>query len=150
MDDRERQQRDSFEKRQFSILSDMAENNYIFSTGEKTAVQARSFLILSAVALAAGLFWSSAVMWSADAEQQSTVQNYINPNHACRASLVRLPGIGRVTAEKIISYRRDCRKQNPDCPAFERLNDLRKVDGIGEKTIEKVDQYIEIRGHSDG
>ena len=59
----------------------------------------------------------------------------IEINNASETELVRLPGIGQVMARRIVLFRR----QNGP---FGRLEDLRKVRGIGPKVFEKISPYI--------
>ena len=62
----------------------------------------------------------------------------INPNTADAASLSRLPSIGVVTAETIVSYRE---KTSGDV-AFKSSSDLQKVKGIGPKTVENIKKWL--------
>lgn len=62
----------------------------------------------------------------------------INLNTATKEQLKTLPGIGEVTAQKIIDYR----EQNG---GFSSVEDLKKISRIGEKTIEKFKDKIEVR-----
>jgi len=59
----------------------------------------------------------------------------ININLAYATDLQRLPGIGKVTADRIIEYR----EQNS---RFRRIEDLMKVKGIGIKKFEKIKDLI--------
>jgi comEA protein len=59
-------------------------------------------------------------------------------NAAAEAELVRLPGIGPVMAKRIVEYRQ---KHGP----FKRLEDLRKVKGIGAKTYAKLAPLLVLR-----
>lgn len=59
----------------------------------------------------------------------------ININTASSDQLQNIPGIGPVTADKIVQYRRDH-------GLFRKLKDLTGVSGIGDKTFEKMKQYI--------
>lgn len=61
----------------------------------------------------------------------------ININDALGADLMMLPGIGEVTAERIIDYRE---KNN----GFKKIEDLMNVKGIGEKKFDKIKDYITI------
>jgi len=64
--------------------------------------------------------------------QQTEVQTLaVNVNTAGVKELQKLPGIGKVTAERIIAYR------NTNGP-FASVDGLGKVKGVGRKTLEKV------------
>ncbi len=63
--------------------------------------------------------------------------SFVNINQANSTKLQEIPGIGPVTAEKIIKYREDN-------GLFLKLEDLKKVSGIGDKTYEKMKPYISI------
>ncbi len=60
----------------------------------------------------------------------------ININQASLEVLVTLPGIGPVTAEKIISYREE--------HTFTRIEEIQKVPGIGPATYEDIKMYITV------
>ncbi len=55
----------------------------------------------------------------------------VSINMGSREQLMSLPNVGEKTADAIIKYRTE---NGP----FERVEDLAKVDGIGEKTLEKL------------
>lgn len=59
----------------------------------------------------------------------------ININTAAKEELIALPGIGEVTADRIIIYR-DEKK------GFKKIEDLMNVKGIGKKKFEKIKEYI--------
>jgi len=59
----------------------------------------------------------------------------LNINTATMEQLQRLPGIGPVLAERIIKFR----DKNGNFP---NVNDLRKVQGIGKKTLENLSDLI--------
>jgi comEA protein len=61
----------------------------------------------------------------------------ININLAYTTDLQRLPGIGKVTADRIIEYR----EQNS---GFAKIEDLMKVRGIGAKKFEKIKDLIKV------
>lgn len=68
---------------------------------------------------------------------QST-SDKININTASKEQLDTIPGIGPVTAQKILDYR----EKNGD---FSSIEDLKKIGGIGDKTLDKFKDKIDIR-----
>jgi competence protein ComEA len=58
----------------------------------------------------------------------------INPNTAARDELMRLPGVGEVTATRIMEERENKK--------FLTVEDLLRVPGIGRKTAEKFAPYL--------
>lgn len=58
----------------------------------------------------------------------------VNINQASLEQLVALPGIGPVTAEKIIQYREE--------QLFTRVEEIQKVPGIGPATYERIRIYL--------
>lgn len=59
----------------------------------------------------------------------------ININLALSGDLQQLPGIGLVISERIIEYREKNGK-------FNKIEDLMKVKGIGEKKFERIKEYL--------
>ncbi len=59
----------------------------------------------------------------------------LNPNTASVGQLAELPSIGTGKAQAIVDYRNE---QN----TFEKISDLENVRGIGEKTVEKIKQWL--------
>ena len=55
----------------------------------------------------------------------------INPNNAARDELMKLPGVGEVTANRIIEAR-----------PFSKLEDLDAVDGIGKQTLLRLAPFL--------
>ncbi len=62
----------------------------------------------------------------------------VDLNSASKEELKTIPGIGDVTAQKIIDYRE---KQG----TFKNFEDLKAIGRIGDKTIEKIKEKAEIR-----
>lgn len=71
---------------------------------------------------------------SMDKESISNENNLVNINTASKEELLKLPGIGEVTAEKIINYR--------DNNNFTKIEDLKNVNGIGMATYNKLKDLI--------
>lgn len=69
------------------------------------------------------------------AASAAAVQEKIDVNAASVKELQNLPGIGRVTAQRIIDYR------TANGP-FAATEDLLKVKGIGKSTLEKISDRI--------
>jgi hypothetical protein len=95
----------------------------------------------------------------------------INPNAALTSELAELPGLGPAKAQAIVEYRQGIRRRHPSSSlkgtttrlnpsslratngqegyggqeekAFENAGDLEKVKGIGEKTVEKIKEWLE-------
>jgi len=62
----------------------------------------------------------------------------VDLNHAGAADLQRLPGVGPGLAARIIAYRRRAGR-------FQRVEELREVQGIGEKRLARMAPCIELR-----
>jgi len=60
----------------------------------------------------------------------------VNINQASLETLIGLPGIGPVTAEKIILYREN--------QAFTRIEEIQKVPGVGPATFEQIKSYLTV------
>jgi competence ComEA-like helix-hairpin-helix protein len=69
------------------------------------------------------------------------LESRINPNNASTASLVRLPQIGPNRAAAIIAYRESISRSGSRA-AFRGCDDLRKVKGIGPKTVENLRKWL--------
>lgn len=67
----------------------------------------------------------------------SAVPGKININRANQQELETLPGIGPVLAGRIIEWRRAH-------GSFKRLEDLKLVKGIGDKTVERLAPYLTV------
>ena len=70
---------------------------------------------------------------------EETVSFPVNINTADADTLTALPGIGRVLAERIVAYRR----QNDP---FRAVEEIMKVEGIGEKKAEAILELITVGG----
>ena len=114
----------------------MTQNNYLLKDEtEKTSAQICGLVV--AVALCVLLGVSLATIYFIDTHRQAgmVLQDKINPNYACQASLVRLPNIGPSRAEAIIAYRKNFQNINSDSAVFKGPEQLQRVKGIGPKTV---------------
>lgn len=73
-------------------------------------------------------------------QQEQAIENEdqkVKVNIASMEEIQTIPGIGEVKATAIIEYRETYGR-------FEKLEDLTKVSGIGQKTVEKMEEYVRI------
>jgi competence protein ComEA len=68
--------------------------------------------------------------------ESGEIISLVNINQASLEALISLPGIGPVTAEKIILFR--------ESQAFIRIEDIQKVPGIGPSTFEQIRPYLTV------
>ena len=61
----------------------------------------------------------------------------IDLNRATAQDLTQLPGVGEAIAKRIVDFRE---QHGP----FRRVEDLMKVKGIGEKSLEKIRPYVRV------
>jgi len=66
----------------------------------------------------------------------------IDPNDADWPTLAALPSIGEKRARDIIAYRDEFTRKNPGRRAFERIEDLDNVKGIGQSTADALRPYL--------
>lgn len=67
----------------------------------------------------------------------STRQICLNLNTATIDDLDRIPGIGKIIAQRIIEYRE---KNN----GFKKIDELKDIKGINAKKLEKIKKYIKV------
>lgn len=65
----------------------------------------------------------------------------VDLNSASKEDLIKLPGIGEVLAQHIIDYRTE---NGP----FQHVSDLANVNGIGDKKLEAILEFITVGGQS--
>lgn len=82
---------------------------------------------------------TAAATAAAETVPEETVSFPVNINTADADTLTALPGIGRVLAERIVAYRR----QNG---SFRAIEEITKVEGIGEKKAEAILDLITVGG----
>lgn len=69
--------------------------------------------------------------------QAADVPSLVNLNISSQKELESLPGIGKTLAGRIVTYR-------STYGAFQRINDLVKVSGIGEKRLQRLLPYVTV------
>ena len=82
---------------------------------------------------------TTAATAAAETVPEETVSFPVNINTADADTLTALPGIGRVLAERILAYR----QQNG---SFRAVEEITKVEGIGEKKAEAILELITVGG----
>ena len=82
---------------------------------------------------------TTAATAAAETVPDETVSFPVNINTADADTLTALPGIGRVLAERIVAYR----QQNG---SFRAIEEITKVEGIGEKKAEAILDLITVGG----
>lgn len=70
--------------------------------------------------------------------KDSLGERKINLNNATKTELMLLPGIGEAMAERIMLYREEK-------GSIKKIDELKKIKGIGEKKFEKLKPYIEVQ-----
>ena len=75
-----------------------------------------------------------------DTSLTETATDYLlNINTASKIQLTALPGIGDIIADRILDYRRNIGD-------FQSVDDLLKVEGIGEGKLSKIEKMITVGG----
>lgn len=72
----------------------------------------------------------------AEQQTEAAASGLVNINDASQSELEALPGIGPVTAEAIIKYREN--------KAFESVEELKEVSGIGPKKFDQIKDLVSI------
>lgn len=73
--------------------------------------------------------------FTTDREKITVAERIVNINTATKAELETLPGVGDVTAQRIIEYRNTI-------GGFTSVEQLLEVERIGEKTLDKLRPYL--------
>jgi len=110
-------------------------------TGQEK-IELFGFVLLAIFSVSAVVFLLLTGPRGSEREAAFDLDSRINPNFASVASLARLPGIGRARAEAIVTYRESLRENRAGEKAFEDLNDLQKVRGIGPKTAGNIAKWV--------
>jgi competence protein ComEA len=103
----------------------------------KSAQLAVTFLV-GVVATLLATYFFSLTHWRtqpADLQHIESQSLAVDLNHAGRAELLLLPGVGEAMADRIIAYR------NANGP-FRNVNDLRRVNGVGPALIGRIRDQV--------
>jgi len=104
----------------------------------KTAFLALFILTaISSVSLAA----PAKAVKPANQVMDSSLKGTVNINTATAAQLTMLPGIGDKIAKRIVEYR-------TKAGGFKSLEDLKKVNGIGNKKFSKIKPFCSLQGQT--
>lgn len=107
---------------------------------QKNSGQKNAFVVATIIAVISGLLIAvSNTMVTTSARFDYVLEQRINPNFASVEQLQMLDGVGPVKAQAIVDYRN---AQNIDGQIFADCNDLKKVSGIGPKTVKKISDSL--------
>lgn len=106
--------------------------------------------LIAMVAMAAGVLGVMAVLrpvylgpvLPAQGARASELVGRLDPNTASAAMLSALPRLGQKRAKAIVSYRESFMASHPGRQAFERVEDLMNVKGIGPATAANLTPYL--------
>ena len=93
--------------------------------------------VMVALALCAGPVWVEAAQDAGAPAGQSASDELIDLNQASAAQLESLPGIGEVTAARIIEYRQEN-------GGFKKTEELMNVRGIGERSFLRLRPLVTV------
>ena len=111
--------------------------NHAVASEDRNRRASESLGFAVGVCLAAGI--ALCLVLGASPRVQAPVnrlETTINPNTACVASLVRLPGVGLTRARAIVGFRERLRRETGQTVVFDSPGDLQRIRGIGPKTVE--------------
>ncbi|MDA3864544.1 MAG: helix-hairpin-helix domain-containing protein [Deltaproteobacteria bacterium] len=99
-----------------------------------------SLVVLFSV-LVGGFHFSSVKAKRKAGKHRWKISGKLNINNASTKKMVIIPGIGRKKAAAIVKYRQK-RK-------FSKLNQIKRIKGIGNKLFAKMKKFLKLKGKSD-
>ena len=103
-----------------NLAAELEDGSHIYIPAQNPSLENSAELVGSAVGIS----------------ESGEMISLVNINQASLEALIGLPGIGPVTAEKIINYRED--------QIFTRIEEIQKVPGIGPATFEQIKIYLTV------
>jgi len=83
-----------------------------------------------------------AIQGQSSTETPIILDEFINPNTASVASLLRLTGIGPIRAQAIVSYRQAFVKDHPGKRPFDGINEMTRIKGLGPRTVSALSPWL--------
>ena len=124
----------------------MASDNFTQRTDSRqNRIQSFAFVIAGGLCVVFSVGFAASGLLRVGQSCEISLDERINPNDASTASLARLPGIGIVRAEAIVTYRDDFSGKNGNGPVFRDCNDLQNVNGIGPKTTGNISKWLKFK-----
>lgn len=114
----------------YRLLDSLAEVNKTTFTGTNIYGESDSTLSLADTTVKKESFFPGS-------SKKTPPSSPININSASKIELMKLPGIGESTAEKIIEYRK--------INKFRSIIDIKNVKGIGDKKFEKIKSFLTVK-----
>jgi DNA uptake protein ComE-like DNA-binding protein len=97
-------------------------------------------LAIAFVLLASGSM--AAIQGRPGTQTPMVLNEFVNPNTASVASLLRLPGIGPIRVQAIVAYRQACAVDHPGQKPFEAINDMMRIKGLGPRTVSALNPWL--------
>ncbi len=120
----------------------MVTDSFMQTDARQNRIQSFAFVIAVSVSVCFCIYFAVSSLTGLRRSCEIELEGRINPNDAPVASLVRLPGIGIGKAGAIVAYRENFSEKAGSSPAFETIDDLRKVKGIGPKTVQNISEWL--------
>jgi competence protein ComEA len=124
------------------LANKMAADNLTKTETRQKRIQSFAFVISVAVCSMFSVGFAASSLLGLGQSLRVELDEKLNPNDASIGSLVRLPGIGPGRANAIVAYRDHVSGKDANRLAFESVDDLQKVKGIGPKTAQGISKWV--------